>query len=105
MLGNLALLGKLVGDSDLTCDKDYKHVFKHLCLLLLHNSGSRVGDIQITSGILRQHLRSAGLESRQINAYFDVEDKQDVCLAVNLLKSVWKLEVSVCHNGQPGFSE
>ena len=40
LLSNLTLLSKLVGDNDLTCDKDYKHVFKRMRSLLLRTSGS-----------------------------------------------------------------
>ena len=30
LIQNLALLNKLVGDQDITSDKDYKHVMKHM---------------------------------------------------------------------------
>lgn len=75
----------LVGDDDITLDKDYKHVFKWLRNNVLRTKGFCVCGIWVTSSVVRQHLRDSGFSASHIHSVFTPDDKQDVGLAYNLL--------------------
>ncbi|KAK0493957.1 hypothetical protein EDD18DRAFT_1310464 [Armillaria luteobubalina] len=74
----LPLMNFLLGDNDVTANKDYRHVFKRIRNLLLCERGISVLGVHIMPSILKAHLRME-------------EDKQDVKLAYNLLKDTWSL--------------
>ncbi|QRV97683.1 hypothetical protein RhiJN_25702 [Ceratobasidium sp. AG-Ba] len=88
LLSGLQLFNTLVGIDDLTGDKDYKHVFKRLRNLLLGPLGTFVNGVHITSAVLRLHLRDCGVPKTRIDHMLCPDDKQDVTLAVRLLRSV-----------------
>jgi hypothetical protein len=90
-LSNLPFMNLYVGDDDITGDKDYKHVFKHLRNLLIRQHGIVIGGFHLTPDVLKQHLRSWGLFSEHIHSIFNPEDLQDVKLAFNLLSDIWSL--------------
>ena len=80
-----------VGDDDLTCDKDWKHVFKRFRNLLLRARGVVINGFRITPDVLRTHFRSHGLSADHIRAAFNPKDQQDVKLAFDMLKDIWTL--------------
>ena len=61
ILSPLNFLNLHVGDDDLTCDKDWKHVFKRWRNLLLRQRGVVVNGVWITPDILSDQFKSAGL--------------------------------------------
>ena len=81
----------LVGDNDLTADKDYKHVVKRLRNLLLRKMGSMVNGFHITPALLRFHLKANGVSSLRLNYLLNPSDRQNVPLCYTLLKEVWSL--------------
>ncbi|KAF8997362.1 hypothetical protein BDZ89DRAFT_1122423 [Hymenopellis radicata] len=91
LLKPLTFMNLLVGDDDITCDKDYKHIFKRLRNRLLRKSGIHVLDRLITPSIIRKHLRQAGGTSEHIHSLFKPDDKQDVPLAYMLMRDIWSL--------------
>ncbi|EIW78681.1 hypothetical protein CONPUDRAFT_60510, partial [Coniophora puteana RWD-64-598 SS2] len=90
-LETLRLLDLLIGDDDVTCDKDYKHIFKRLRNLLLRAMGIMVFGTHITTEVLGWHLRSEGVSPNKVKNLLNPNDKQDVVLAYNLLKAIWEL--------------
>ncbi|KAJ7717383.1 hypothetical protein B0H16DRAFT_1338120, partial [Mycena metata] len=90
-LQGLEFMNYLVGDDDVTCDKDFKHAIKCLRSLTMRDAGFEVLGFLITVPILREHLLADGISSSKINAYLNPNDKQDVGLAFSVLKAVWSL--------------
>jgi len=101
LLYPLKFLDLHVGDDDITCDKDWKHVFKRFRNLLLRQRGLVVNGFRITPDIIRDHLKSNGLPADHIRSMFNPEDQQDVKMAFDLLKDIWILPHS--NNIHPGF--
>ncbi|KAG9083015.1 hypothetical protein FS749_006369 [Ceratobasidium sp. UAMH 11750] len=91
LLSPLPLMNHLVGPDDLTCDKDAKHVFKRLRNTLLRESGITVFGTQITPSLIRLHLIRSGVPPTRVNFLLDPNDKQDVPLALSLLRTIWQL--------------
>jgi hypothetical protein len=90
-LGGLEFMNFLTGEDEITCDKDFKHAIKCLRGLTMRDSGIQILGFLITVPILRQHLLANGLTTRQINAYLDPNDRQDVPLSSLLLRAIWSL--------------
>ena len=103
LLGHLKLFNTLVGDDDITCDKDYKHVFKRLRNLLLRDKGTMVNGIHITPSVLSWHLRADGMPAHKIGYLLNPADKQDVTLVFTLLHAIWSLR-SPEPTDRPGFA-
>ncbi|KAF7326984.1 hypothetical protein MSAN_02492200 [Mycena sanguinolenta] len=91
LLKDLQFMNYMVGDDDLTADKDPKHVDKTWRNCILRERGIRVLGIDLTPGIIRTHLQSAGQTADHIRSAFNPEDKQNVKLAFDLLKDIWTL--------------
>ena len=91
ILKPLKFLNLHVGDDDLTCDKDWKHVFKRWRNLLLRQCGVVINGIWITPDIIKDQFRSAGLSAEHIRSLFNPDDQQDVKLAFDMLKDIWSL--------------
>jgi hypothetical protein len=91
MLHVLPLMNLEVGDDDLTSDKDYKHVFKRLRNLLLHDKGLHIHGLHIKPAVIRSHFNSNNLTSAQIDYLLNPNDWQDVKLSYDLLWEVWSL--------------
>ena len=91
-----------VGNDDLTCDKDWKHIFKRFRNLLLRPRGVVVNGFRITPDIIRTHFKSNGLSGDHIRSLFNPDDQQDVKLAFEMLKDIWTLPNASDGNG-PGF--
>ncbi|KAJ6476636.1 hypothetical protein DFH09DRAFT_1253487 [Mycena vulgaris] len=75
----LELMNLRVGEDDITCDKDYRHV------------GVKVLGFVITPAIIKEHLRSNGHSREQVNPFLNPNDKQDVTLGHQLLKALCSL--------------
>ena len=104
LLSPLPFLNLLVGRHDVTCDKDYKHLFKWLRSLLLHMGGFQVFETIITSPILELHLHENGMPSITLNGLLNPADKQDVPKALELLKAVWELPCTDGCSNKPGWA-
>ena len=104
ILKPLKFLNLHVGDDDLTCDKDWKHVFKRWRNLLLRRRGIVINGIRITPDIIKDQFRSAGLSAEHIRSLFNPDDQQDVKLAFDMLKDIWLLPRSST-NSSRGFLE
>jgi hypothetical protein len=87
----LKFLNLYVGDDDLTCDKDWKHIFKCWRNLLLQQWGIVVNGKCITPDIIQDHFKSVDLSVDHIRSIFNPEDKQDVNMAFDMLKDIWNL--------------
>ena len=94
ILSLLKFLNLNVGDDDLTCDKDWKHIFKRWRNLLLRQRGVVVNGIQITPDIIQDQFKSAGLSTEHIFSLFNPYDQQDIKMAFNMLKDIWSLSQS-----------
>jgi hypothetical protein len=104
ILKPLKFLNLHVGDDNLTCDKDWKHVFKRWRNLLLRQRGVVVNGVRITPDILKDQFRSAGLPVEHIRSLFNPDDQQDVKMAFDMLKDIWSLPRSST-NSRRGFLE
>ncbi|KDR67270.1 hypothetical protein GALMADRAFT_47197, partial [Galerina marginata CBS 339.88] len=91
LLHPLKFLDLHVGDDDLTCDKDYKHVFKRFRNLFVRERGVVVVGRRITPNIMMTHFKSEGLTAEHIRSLFNPEDAQDVKMAYDMLKDIWNL--------------
>ncbi|KAF8810813.1 hypothetical protein BYT27DRAFT_7221830 [Phlegmacium glaucopus] len=91
LLKPLKFLNLYVGDDDLTCDKDWKHVFKHWRNLLLQQRGVVVNGLCITPDIIWDQFKSSGLSADHICSLFNPEDQQDIKMAFDMLKDIWNL--------------
>jgi hypothetical protein len=100
ILKPLKLLNLHVGDDDLTCDKDWKHVFKWWQNLLPRQRGVVVNGVRITPNIIKDQFRLAGLSAEHIRSLFNPDDQQNVKMAFD----VWSLPRSST-NSRCGFLE
>ncbi|KAJ7814764.1 hypothetical protein B0H14DRAFT_3746965 [Mycena olivaceomarginata] len=91
LLKDLQFMNFMVGDDDLTGDKDPKHVDKRWRNSIIRDRGIRVLGIDLKPGIIRTHLQSVGHTADHIRSAFNPEDKQNVKLAFDLLKDIWTL--------------
>jgi hypothetical protein len=87
----LNLMNLLVGEDDVTADKDFKHVFKRQRNLLLRNKGFVIRGFCVTTSILRLHLQSNNVSSDRLRSLLNPNDRQDVVLGYNLMKEIWSL--------------
>ncbi|EIW82032.1 hypothetical protein CONPUDRAFT_53532, partial [Coniophora puteana RWD-64-598 SS2] len=91
-VGKLPLMNTLVGDNDITSDKDWKHVImKCVRCAILRDKGISVYGFTITPEIFSWHLCSNDLAPDQVEHLMNPNDKQDVLLAISLLKEIWEL--------------
>ena len=87
----LIFLNLLVGEDDITADKDFKHIFKRQHNLMLQNKGFIIEGFFITPSILRGQLQANGVPLHQIRSLLNPNNKQDVVLGYSLLKKIWSL--------------
>lgn len=90
-LGELSLFDLTTGKNALTCDKDYKHIFKRFRNALLWSKGILLNGNLITPSLIHQHLGDSGVLQTSLTSMLNPNDRQDVPLAVSLLKSLWEL--------------
>jgi len=91
LLSPLPNFNLLVGDNDVMCDKDYKHLYKQLRTLLLQAGGFRIFNTTITPQVLEQHLQENSMDLTTLRGLMNPSDKQDVPKAFELLKCVLDL--------------
>ncbi|KAJ7142001.1 hypothetical protein C8R46DRAFT_1317489, partial [Mycena filopes] len=91
LLAGLKFMNLMVGEDDLTGDKDPKHVDKRLRNNFIRERGIRILGIDLTPAIMRTHFQSEGHTVDHLRAVFNPEDKQDVRLAFEMLKDIWSL--------------
>ena len=88
---SLTFLNLLVGEDDITADKDFKHIFKRQHNLMLRNKGFIIEGFFITPSILHGQLQANGVPLHRIRSLLNPNDKQDVVLGYSLLKKIWSL--------------
>jgi hypothetical protein len=91
LLKDLKFMKFMVGDDDLTGDKDPKHIDKRLRNCFLRERGIRIIGVDLTPAIMRTHFQSTDHTAEHIHSVFNPEDKQDVRLAFEMLKDIWSL--------------
>ncbi|KAF7326445.1 hypothetical protein MVEN_02615000 [Mycena venus] len=91
LLSGLEFMNFLVGDDDMTADKDAKHALKCLRNLTMRDAGMKIRGFRITPAIIMEHLRQDDLLDRTIRSFLNPNDKQDVLNAFSLLKAIWEL--------------
>ncbi|KAJ7894909.1 hypothetical protein B0H14DRAFT_3426512 [Mycena olivaceomarginata] len=101
LLHDLEFMNLMVGEDDLTGDKDYKHCFKRLRNWLLRKRGLVIGDLEITMAIVRSQLQFHGLTPVRIGNLLQPNDRQDVKLAYDLLREIWRLPTLNSDSGKP----
>jgi hypothetical protein len=84
----LDLMNFLVGDDDITADKDFRHVDKRIRNLLLHKRGIAVGDQMVTPPIIRRHLSDAGHSKEHLDSILRPNDLQDTMLTYHLINDI-----------------
>jgi hypothetical protein len=102
-LSGLEFMDFLVGDDNMTADKDAKHALKCLRNLAMRDAGIEIRGFLVTVPIIREHLRHDGLSDRKINALLNPNDKQDVILAFSLFRAIWNLPKAP-ENSSPTFT-
>lgn len=79
----------MVGDNNLTANKDYKHIMKRLQNLLLRKMGIMVNGVHVTLALLCFHLKQNGVPKHRLDYLLNPSDHQNVPLCYSLLKEVW----------------
>ena len=80
-----------VGDDDVTADKDYKHIFKHIRNLVLHDGGLWSLGRHLKPPVFQAHMHAQGVTMQCTSYLLNPEDRQDVKLAYDLLHEIWSL--------------
>ena len=102
LLGNLRLMNLLVGDNDITADKDPKHVMKRCRNFTLRKSGVMINGFIITPTLLRFHLQANKVPCHRIAYLLNPADRQDVPVCFTLMKEIWSLPPPA-PTDKPGF--
>ena len=90
-LEKLQLMNLLVGDDDITADKDPEHVMKWCWNFSIQKSGVMIHGFVVTPALLQFHLQENKVPSHQINYSLNPTDHQDVPLCYTLMKEIWSL--------------
>ncbi|KAH8978476.1 hypothetical protein EDB86DRAFT_3248975 [Lactarius hatsudake] len=91
LLGKLRLLNLLVGDNDITTDKDPKHVMKRCQNFTICKSGVMINGFVVTPVLLRFHFQANNVPPHRISYLLNPADRQDVPLCYTFMKEVWSL--------------
>ncbi|KAF7338947.1 hypothetical protein MVEN_01970900 [Mycena venus] len=91
LLDGLEFMNFLVGDDNMTADKDAKHALKCLRNLTMRDAGIKIRGFRVTAAIIKEHLRGDQFIERTIHSLLNPNDRQDVILAFSLLKALWEL--------------
>ena len=102
LLGNLRLMNLLVGDNDITADKDPKHIMKRCRNFTIRKSGVMINGFIVTPTLLRFHLQANKVPSHHIAYLLNPTDRQDVPLCFTLMKEIWSLPLPA-PTDKPGF--
>lgn len=103
-LKGLRLFNRLVGDDDLTSDKDYKHIIKRFPSALMRLAGMCIDGTILTTSIIKQHLVHEGMDKRTADALLNPADKQDVIGAYRLLMAIARLPPNATASAGPGYA-
>ncbi|KAF8874102.1 hypothetical protein CPB84DRAFT_1817929 [Gymnopilus junonius] len=103
-LSSLEMMNLEVSDDDVTADKDYKHIFKRLCNLLLRETGILVYRVHMKPAGVRSHLHTNNVSLQRSSYLLNPEDRQDVYLAYDLLQEIWRL-LNAPTDARPGFRD
>ena len=87
LLQPLKFLSLHVGDDNLTCNKDWKHIFKRFQNLLLQQHGDVIEAFQVTPDIIRDHFKLNGLSADHIRSLFNPDDQQNVKMAFDMSRT------------------
>ncbi|KAK6984670.1 hypothetical protein R3P38DRAFT_2806292 [Favolaschia claudopus] len=77
LLSGLEFMNLLVGEDDITPDKDAKHVLKCLRNLTMRDAGIKTRGFSITLGLIKEHLRRDEFLNKTIRAFLNPRDRQD----------------------------
>ncbi|KAI9431976.1 hypothetical protein H4582DRAFT_1821850 [Lactarius indigo] len=102
LLGNLCLMNLLVGNNDITADKDPKHVMKRCRNFSIRKSGVMINGFVITPALLRFHLQANKMPPHRISYLLNPTDRQDVPLCYTFMKEIWTLPPPA-PTDKPGF--
>ncbi|KAH8997735.1 hypothetical protein EDB86DRAFT_3152472 [Lactarius hatsudake] len=91
LLRKLQLLNLLVGDNDITTDKDPKHIMKRCRNFTIHKSGVMINGFVVTPALLRFHFQANNVPPHRISYLLNPADRQDVPLCYTFMKEVWSL--------------
>ena len=92
----------LVGNDDITADKDPKHVMKRCRNFMIRKSGVMINGFVITPALLHFHLEANKVPSHRIAYLLNPTDHQDVTLCFTLLKEILSLPPPALTD-KPGF--
>ncbi|KAH9023760.1 hypothetical protein EDB85DRAFT_2075266 [Lactarius pseudohatsudake] len=102
LLGNLRLMNLLVGNNDITADKDPKHVMKRCRNFCIRKSGIMINGFVITPALLCFHLQANKVPPHRISYLLNPTDQQDVPLCYTFMKEIWTLPPPA-PTDKPGF--
>ena len=92
----------LVGNNDITADKDPKHVMKRCRTFTIRKSGVMINGFVVTPALVRFHLQANNVPSHRIAYLLNPSDRQDVPLCYTLMKEIWTL-LPPAPTDKPGF--
>jgi len=84
-------MNPLVGNNDITADKDPKHVMKRCRNFTIRKSGVMINGFIVTPALLRFHLQANKVPAHRITYLLNPTDRQDVPLCYTFMKEVWSL--------------
>ncbi|KAH9169245.1 hypothetical protein EDB89DRAFT_2115148 [Lactarius sanguifluus] len=91
LLGKLRLMNLLVGNNDITTDKDPKHVMKRCQNFTIRKSGVMINSFIVTPALLRFYFQANNVPPHHISYLLNPADCQDVPLCYTFMKEVWSL--------------
>ena len=94
LLSPLSLFNVSVGDDDITCNFDWKHVFKRFRNTDLWIKGFSVDGVAITTSVIKAHLVKEGMSPSAADVLLAPNNQQDVILMVKLLHAIVLLSPS-----------
>lgn len=92
----------LVGDNDITADKDHKHVMKCCQNFTICKSGIMIDGFVVIPTLLRFHLQTNHVPLHCIAYLLNPSDCQDVPLCYTFMKEIWSLPPPL-PTDKPGF--
>jgi hypothetical protein len=98
LLSQLSHFNLSVGDDDITCDFDWKHVLKCFRNTDLRIKGFSVDGVPITTSVIKAHLVEAGMSAAAADVLLAPNDRQDVVLMIKLLHAIALLPPSESSN-------
>ncbi|KAH9034598.1 hypothetical protein EDB85DRAFT_1863906 [Lactarius pseudohatsudake] len=102
LLGNLRLMSLLVGNNDITADKDPKHVMKRCQNFSIRKTGVMINGFVVTPALLCFHLLANKVLPHRIAYLLNPTDRQDVPLCYTFMKEIWTLPPPA-PTDKPGF--